>query len=199
MIIKPVFCLVNSSRLSVNLLTKRPFWGWLNEVTNRVDPDRIKDVGPDRAAAEWLVRCGAGIRWSDSSRIEKDYNTLSGGRGRKIAEVDGTESTIMSTGFPYLDNLTSLEKLVIKRNPYLDDSALGMLSLIKKSLNHLELVSIANVTDAGVKSLIQLENLKRLVLFDLPSVKSKDECLTVLKKGLPKTDIDWPEREVKNV
>ena len=25
--------------------------------------ERIKDVGPDRACAEWLLRCGAGLKW----------------------------------------------------------------------------------------------------------------------------------------
>ncbi|XP_025775100.1 ATP synthase subunit s, mitochondrial, partial [Puma concolor] len=41
----------------------RYFWGWLNAVFNKVDYERIRDVGPDRAASEWLLRCGAMVRY----------------------------------------------------------------------------------------------------------------------------------------
>ena len=41
----------------------RPFFGWLNSIFNKVDPQRIADVGADRAAAEWLLRCGAAVKW----------------------------------------------------------------------------------------------------------------------------------------
>jgi ATP synthase, H+ transporting, mitochondrial F0 complex, subunit s len=71
-----------------------------------VDPSRIKEVGPDRACAEWLLRCGAGLRWKNSKTILKDYNSLpvtSG--GQKIAEIDATGSAIMDCGFPYFSTL----------------------------------------------------------------------------------------------
>ena len=28
----------------------------------RFDPERVKAVGPDRACAEWCLRCGASVR-----------------------------------------------------------------------------------------------------------------------------------------
>jgi H+-transporting ATP synthase F0 complex subunit s len=169
---------------------RRSFWGWLNAVANKVDPDRIKDVGPDRAAAEWLLRCGAGVRWKNSQRIERDYNSLTGG---KIQEIDGTDSTIMSLGFPYLKGLKDLDKIVMKKNHYLDDEALEKLSLVVDTLKHLELVSCGNVTDQGIKSLAQLKNLQKLRLFDLPSVNNGEECLQHLKSNLTKCDIDWSD------
>lgn len=35
---------------------------------NRVDRSRIEEVGPDRACAEWLLRCGAGVKWDKGFR-----------------------------------------------------------------------------------------------------------------------------------
>lgn len=180
---------------SSQLMIKRQFWGWLNAVANKVDDERIKEVGPDRAAAEWLLRCGGKVRWNTSpvGTFTSDYNALPSAKHLKIAEIDGTESTIMSDGFPYLKGLKHLEKIVIKRNPYLDDMAIPMFSNVSETLRHLELISIANLTDKGVKSLGALEHLKTLVLFDLPSVRKRQECFEELQKRLPGCDVDWPE------
>jgi len=183
-------CLRPQVQANLGLRSRRSFWGWLNAVANKVDPDRIEEVGADRAAAEWLLRCGAGVRWKDSTRFERDYNSLSKG---KIEEIDGTNSTIMSIGFPYLKGLKDLNKITIKTNPYLDDEALAQLSFVGHILLDLEIVSCANVTDKGVKSLAQLENIKHLKLFDLPSTDNREDCLEYLKSKLTKCAIDWPE------
>ncbi|KAG0721603.1 ATP synthase subunit s, mitochondrial [Chionoecetes opilio] len=70
---------------------------------SRVDESRIKEVGPDRACAEWLLRCGAVVRWVDRDAWTKDYNSLpvGGGRGMKIEEIDATDSAVMHIGFPH--------------------------------------------------------------------------------------------------
>lgn len=72
----------------------------------RVDQSRIKDVGADRAAAEWLLRCGAGVRWKGAGSTLTDYNSLPPGNYRQftIEEIDATGSCIMSVGFPHLSN-----------------------------------------------------------------------------------------------
>jgi hypothetical protein len=69
-----------------------------------VDPSRIKDVGPDRAAAEWLLRCGAAVKWKDHESKLVDYNSLPVGSYRTlfIKEIDATDSCSMSVGFPHL-------------------------------------------------------------------------------------------------
>ena len=33
---------------------------------------RIKDVGPDRACAEWLLRCGAVVKWHGKGNFIRD-------------------------------------------------------------------------------------------------------------------------------
>lgn len=70
----------------------------------RVDYDRIKAVGPDRAASEWLLRCGAKVKFQGFERFHHDYNGLpTGPLGRyKIQAIDATESCIMYRGFDYL-------------------------------------------------------------------------------------------------
>lgn len=69
-----------------------------------MDHERIKAVGPDRAAAEWLLRCGAKVRLEGFDRWHQDYNGLpTGPLGKyKIQAIDATESCIMYRGFDYL-------------------------------------------------------------------------------------------------
>lgn len=71
---------------------------------HRVDYERIKEVGPDRAASEWLLRCGAKVRYQGFERWQEDYNGLpTGPLGKyKIQGIDATESCIMYRGFDHL-------------------------------------------------------------------------------------------------
>lgn len=79
----------------------------------RVDYERIKAVGPDRAAAEWLLRCGAKVRFQGFERWQHDYNALpTGPLGRyKIQAIDATESCIMYRGFDHLGQCYSVENI----------------------------------------------------------------------------------------
>ena len=182
----------------------------------RVDVSRIKDVGPDRAAAEWLIRCGAGVRWKDSENLLKDYNSLSGlAYGSKfIEEIDATGSCIMSNGFPHLsevhpllnvtctnfeqlsfsliENLKFLKKMILHDCQYLDDEALPLLAHVKDSLTDLQLTNCGNISDPGVESLAALVNLKHLKLKDLPEVNNKEGCMKILQAALAQCIIDFP-------
>lgn len=84
----------------------------------RVDHDRIRAVGPDRAAAEWLLRCGAKVRFQGFDRWHLDYNALpTGPLGRyKIQAIDATESCIMVRGFEHLGQcLTEQNRFPLRR------------------------------------------------------------------------------------
>lgn len=74
---------------------------------DRVDENRIKEVGPDRACAEWLLRCGVLVKWHNKESWTKDYNLLpqTGGRLLKIEEIDATDAAIMHIGFPHFSKL----------------------------------------------------------------------------------------------
>ena len=106
---------------SYNELFKRSFVSnmmrqWLMPFFNQVDHSRIKEVGPDRACAEWLLKNGASLKWTTSHKFLKDYNSLPVGKYRqlKIQEVDATDSAIMEIGFPYFEGLEHFDKLVLK-------------------------------------------------------------------------------------
>uniref|UniRef100_A0A3B4BJT9 Uncharacterized protein n=1 Tax=Periophthalmus magnuspinnatus TaxID=409849 RepID=A0A3B4BJT9_9GOBI len=136
----------------------RHFWGWLNAVFNKVDHERIKAVGPDRAAAEWLLRCGAKVRFQGFDRFHQDYNALpTGPLGRyRIQAIDATESCIMHKGFGHLDGLKNLEEIRFKKCIYIEDGCLEQLSSIENLQNSvylMEVVSCGNVTDKGIIAL----------------------------------------------
>uniref|UniRef100_A0A6M2CMF7 Putative atp synthase h+ transporting mitochondrial fo complex subunit s factor b n=1 Tax=Rhipicephalus microplus TaxID=6941 RepID=A0A6M2CMF7_RHIMP len=171
----------------------RSFWQWLNGVFNRYDPDRIKEIGPDRAAAEWLIRCGAAVKWCGAVKFHTDYNTLpsTSSGAYRIEEIDATDSSIMAAGFPYLKDLTQLRSINMTRCNYLGDKALQMLQLRKDSLEEVRVISCGNVSDAGVKSLSELAELRYLELFDLPRVRDREEILKHFNEFLPTCKVDY--------
>ncbi|KAG5265615.1 hypothetical protein AALO_G00244430 [Alosa alosa] len=173
----------------------RPFWGWLNAVFNRVDYERIKAVGPDRAAAEWLLRCGAKVRFQGFDRWQHDYNGLpTGPLGRyKIQAIDATDSCIMYRGFDHLDGLEHVEEVRLIKNIYIEDTCLERLSKTEKlqdTLRRLEIVSCGNITDKGLIALHHLRNLEYLFLSDLPGVREKETTVDRLQTALPQLDIE---------
>ncbi|XP_072283905.1 ATP synthase subunit s, mitochondrial isoform X2 [Pyxicephalus adspersus] len=173
----------------------RQFWGWLNAVFNRVDFERIKDVGPDRAASEWLLRCGAKVRYQGLEKWQYDYNGLpTGPLGKyKIQAIDATESCIMYKGFDYLDGLEHLEEIKLCQCIYIEDMCLERISKIsnlQNSLSRLEIVSCGNVTDKGVIALNTLRNLEYLFLRDLPGIRKKEMTVELLQKSVPSLQIE---------
>ncbi|XP_042209084.1 ATP synthase subunit s, mitochondrial-like isoform X2 [Homarus americanus] len=143
-----------------SLTPQRNLWGWLNAIFNKVDESRIKDVGPDRACAEWLLRCGAFVKWQNSENWTKDYNTLpaTGGRFLKIEEIDATDSAIMHIGFPHFRGCKHIRRIVFHKASYLDDLGLSQLLLLQNSLKELQISSCGNVTSDGLRNLKKLDN-----------------------------------------
>jgi len=73
----------------------------------RPDKDRIKEVGPNRACAEWLLRCGATLKWKGSDRFQTDYHALppSDFWSFVIEEVEAVEAGIMYVGFEHFGEI----------------------------------------------------------------------------------------------
>ncbi|KAF7710305.1 hypothetical protein HF521_009177 [Silurus meridionalis] len=173
----------------------RSFWSWLNAVFNKVDYERIKAVGPDRAATEWLLRCGAKVRFCGFDRWQHDYNGIpTGPLGRyQIQAIDATESCIMYQGFDYLVGLEHVEEIKLRKCIYIEDACLEHLSKIEKlqnSMRTMEIVSCGNVTDKGIISLHHLRNLEYLFLSDLPGVNQKQKTANTLQTALPNLSIE---------
>ncbi|KFQ60458.1 hypothetical protein N334_03403, partial [Pelecanus crispus] len=187
------------------------FWGWLNAVFNKVDYERIQAVGPDRAASEWLVRCGALVRYQGYQewllrcgalvryqgyqKWQQDYNGLpTGPLGKyKIEAINATDSCIMYRGFDYLDGLEHVTEITLQKCIYIQDQCLQRLSETKnlqKSLLQLKIISCGNVTDKGIIALHKLMNLEYLYLSDLPGIREKETTVHVLQQALPNLELE---------
>lgn len=81
----------------------RSLWEWVNMMFNKPDLDRLKEVGPDRCCAEWLLRNGGAVKWTGDPVVHTDYNSLPKNTGgRFVEEIDGTDSSISHYGFGHL-------------------------------------------------------------------------------------------------
>lgn len=174
---------------------RRHFWAWLNAVFNKVDYERIQAVGPDRAASEWLLRCGALVRFQGYDKWQRDYNGLpTGPLGKyKIQAIDATESCIMYRGFDYLDGLKHVEEIKLSNCMYIQDECLQRISeteSLQKSLLRLMIISCGNVTDKGIIALHKLTNLEYLFLSDLPGIREKETTVQILKKSMPSLELE---------
>eukprot|EP00057_Strongylocentrotus_purpuratus_P035257 XP_798324.3 PREDICTED: ATP synthase subunit s, mitochondrial [Strongylocentrotus purpuratus] len=179
--------------LSQHHLESRSLWGMLNAVFNQVDRSRIKEVGPDRAAAEWLLRCGASVKFRDFERWTVDYNLLpTGGRDRlKIVEVDATDSSIMHIGFEHFQGVEHLLYVKLHHCTYLQDMCVSKLVYLKDSLEELQISSCGDVTDKGLATLHHLHKLEKLFLCDLPAVKDMEGVIHILGSALPNCEIRY--------
>ena len=183
------------SPLSINIVSTRGFYAWLNSIFNRVDPNRIKEVGPDRACAEWLIRCGASVKWVNSQKFMKDYNSLPVGGGPmfKIEEVDATDAAIMEIGFPHFKNCAYLRKIKLKNCGYIEDASMRSIAyLLHEHLSWLEVIQCHNISDEGLLALHKMKALKVLHLENLSNVKNPQEVIASLSDCLPKCQISYP-------
>ncbi|XP_037072466.1 ATP synthase subunit s, mitochondrial-like isoform X1 [Pollicipes pollicipes] len=173
---------------------RRNIWGWLNAIFNKVDASRIDSVGPDRACAEWLLRCGAHFRWRSQPGWQTDYNSLPPGGSKKnyIEEINADNAAIMHIGFHHFRGLSSLRRIRFHYCGYLDDTGLRYLEYLSHSLESLEISSCGNVTMDGLRHLAKLKALKELRLFDLPEVEDRAACVRELKQLLPGCRISFP-------
>lgn len=86
------------------------FHSFFKSFSFSVDDDKIRDLGPERAAAEWLIRNGAKVVWSKRpDQLYSDYDAIVNDDTdeRKyekdtIIAIDATGSSINHVGFPYL-------------------------------------------------------------------------------------------------
>ncbi|XP_047531251.1 ATP synthase subunit s, mitochondrial [Vanessa atalanta] len=196
--LRPVINNLNDSFRS-KAFPVRSFWEYVNMMFNKPDPERIKTLGPDRACAEWVLRNGGKIIWSDGKKLE-DYNSLPPEEQSvpKIVTIDGSDSSISHYGFPHLSGCTMLEKIILHNNKYIDDRAMKGLSYGDATLKHAQVSECVNVTDVGLKDIKCLTKLNTLVLFNLSSVNNLDECKQYLQSQLPSCKILDREEQVKS-
>ncbi|VVC27728.1 Hypothetical protein CINCED_3A003958 [Cinara cedri] len=126
-----------------------------------LDDDRIKEVGPNMACAEWLMKNGAQIRWKGCEEFVNHYNCLpikSRGQQFQIEEVyAGRESSISSIGFPFFTGCKNISEVAFVGCHTINDEALSKLKILKDNLTTLKINGCMNVTDKGILTLEHLQ------------------------------------------
>lgn len=171
------------------------FDGWFVASFNKIDEARLREVGPDRLAAEWILRCGGGIKWNQGGKFLRDYNSLPVGNFRtlKITAIDGKDAGITADAFSLLEKLELLEEISLDNNKYIEDDALGFLcSYTRDRLKRFSLQNTGLITDKGLHHLRVLTALESLHLAHLPGVKDPEAALSELRKHLSDCTITYP-------
>ncbi|XP_058793623.1 ATP synthase subunit s, mitochondrial [Phymastichus coffea] len=172
----------------------RHFNRWLIIMFNRIDDSRVKQVGPDRACAEWLLRNGASVRWKGYKNYLEDYNLLPKESEKLYLQaVDATDSAIHHDGFPHFFGCKYVEEVKLVRCNYIENDALSLLSIVKDSLQNLEVIECKNITDEGLLHLKKLINLKNLKLGNFPYIEDHNKIKEELSKTLPNCEIIYNE------
>ena len=66
-------------------------------------------MGANRACAEWLLKCGAQVKFKNWGSYVNDYNKMPPGSFEQyqIEEIRAENACIMARGFEYLSNYLS--------------------------------------------------------------------------------------------
>ncbi|CAF3334062.1 unnamed protein product [Rotaria socialis] len=159
----------------------------------RYDRKRVQEIGPDRACAEWLVRCGGSVRFKNWGTFSSHFNTIPAGASNqfKIEEIRAINASITSEGFAYLDGLSDLKKIHLEKCDQICDSSIARCNKVKDSLESIELIDLAQISENGLAYLAGLKNLKHIVLARLSSIKHRDAILKLLTNELPRCTINY--------
>jgi H+-transporting ATP synthase F0 complex subunit s len=169
------------------------FEQWFDRTFNKVDNERVKEVGVDRACAEWILRCGGGVQWKGSQRVLTNYNALPATGGQRIYAIDMTDSAIMEEPFQYLKDLEELRQITMWNAKYITDDGLGFLcSYTRDKLVWLKIGKCNQVTDKGLHHLRVMKKLEYLGLSTLHGVDKPEEMLAELTAALPNCKIEYP-------
>ncbi|XP_030762732.1 ATP synthase subunit s, mitochondrial [Sitophilus oryzae] len=173
---------------------KRFLFHWVNKQFNVVDEDRRKLLGPDRTCAEWILRNGGKVKWTNSHEYEEDYNKLPKEEVQvKIQEIDASNSSIMAIGFEHLKGCNSISKIVLHQCSHLENEALKELHHVKDSLLFLQVSQCGNITETGLLHLIVLQKLRTLIIYSLPYIKDRVKILDTLKNDMKQCKITYDE------
>ncbi|CAF1018568.1 unnamed protein product, partial [Didymodactylos carnosus] len=151
------------------------------------DRKRVKEVGPNRACAEWLLKNGASVRYKNWGSLTSDYNQIPSGAPDqyKIEEIRAIKASVMAQGFDYLEGLGDVKKIHLEKCELVDDTTLAKFSFVKNTLEHVVLIGNDRITANGLSCLAALKNLKQIDLARLTGVKNEESATKLLKNELP--------------
>uniref|UniRef100_A0AC34QMU2 Protein arginine N-methyltransferase 1 n=1 Tax=Panagrolaimus sp. JU765 TaxID=591449 RepID=A0AC34QMU2_9BILA len=170
---------------------------WLIDGFNMVDNSRVKDVGPDRAAAEWVVKCGGKVRFDKIGKTFDDFNMLITATADidpnvpaeqvHLVEIDATDSSISGFGCMHFEGLKHILDVKFIRCRQLQDFGFEyMANHVGNQLVCLTVESCPRITEYGLAHLERFSALEHLLLKDLKRVYKPEVAVQKLKKALPK-------------
>jgi len=169
----------------VDHVTTRLFYSWLIEVFNRKDTSRVKEVGPDRAAAEWIIRNGGKVKYSNSITWLNNYVTLPYGKNLELVQIDADGVSLTSNGLQHLAGLKSLHHLDLTGCRHI--THLESLPEVADSLVYLNLTGCTGVSD--LSPLATLKKLETLILIDTLGGSKRNDVISALKRELTACNI----------
>lgn len=168
---------------SAHCIGKRSFYMWLNFVFNRVDERRIEEFGPDRVAAEWVLRCGGGAKFKHFDKWIWDYNAIPDGPKEKL-KLEGINAkgiSVTTGGLQHLVGLQHLTQLNMNSCKYITDTS--KLLPVRESLEKLDIGNCGGISD--ITPLHELKKLIQLNLVNTPRIKEREEAIAALQKSIP--------------
>ncbi|KAM7342765.1 ATP synthase subunit s, mitochondrial [Cochliomyia hominivorax] len=166
---------------------RKSLWGYVAIAFNRVDTDRLQQVGPDRLCAEWVIKNGGAVRTvSAPSRQHGNYNALPPENNQfKLKVIDATGSSIMKIGFDHFKGCTHIDTVILHDCKHLESDGLQGLIHLKNSLKVLQVSACDNISDDGLMVIGELTNLELLKIFQMRYVKNLEMVKQNLMAKLP--------------
>lgn len=177
---------------------KRPFvmmgrhiFAFIKKAFNAVDVQRLREVGPDRSCAEWILKNGGAVRFTMCPRILINAYSDLPMESVKIAvkEIDATGTAITELGFDHLKGCKAIDTIILDDCGDVDDLALAKLSYVANTLEALQISKCEKVSSFGLLSLKQLVHLKNLRCYDLVKVENFVGAVEQLRMDLPKCEV----------
>ncbi|KAK0417347.1 hypothetical protein QR680_012955 [Steinernema hermaphroditum] len=158
----------------------------------RLIPERLLFLGPDLAAAHFLVHRGAAIKLvADDTWIKKDRWGQYSLPGRKVPDlkleaIDASGTELMFEGFDNLADLEHLRMLRLAGCYYIDDWVMGRIgNMFSDSLEMLDLSGCHKISAKGLSGLRSLKKLRYLRIEGLDHVKDLAKTALMLEESIP--------------
>ncbi|XP_025419550.1 ATP synthase subunit s, mitochondrial-like [Sipha flava] len=156
---------------------KRNLWKWVADSFNQFDEERAKEIGPNLACAEWLMKNGAKVRCKGCREFVSHYDCLPTrydvlGQFKIEQVYAGEEASISHIGFTHFRDCNNILDIAFVRCSTIDNEAIQKLQILKDSLKSLKIDSCENVFNEGI---IELEHLQALKYLELKNVQLENE------------------------
>ena len=170
--------------LAKYLKRSRLFYGFINVAFNQYDHLRVKQAGPDQAAAEWIMKNEGWVRTPGKGRWIKDYNSLTGRIGPKLrlGGIQAIGLDITSGGCSHFKGLKHVEYVDLSGCVNIGDAGMRFIcDNCNESLRYLD-VSGTSVGLTGLEMLRSCEMLQTLKYDENISTKYGQKHDSVLRE-----------------